>query len=195
MRRLIRKKPYLTQTEGRMVIYVELNDDILNSDKFWSKLRHGLDELKQQKLPSGVIALVGNNDFGDVSAMLITMSSEQKSFRQLEEIMKQLESEIRSIPSVSKIKRYGTQKEQIFVYLDHNKISEYNVNPTSIMASFRLQDLLNYAGVLNTGELELPIHLPSKYESEKDLEEQIVFSDYSGNNIRLKDVAQNKKGK
>jgi len=95
-----------------MVIYVELNDDILNSDKFWSKLRHGLDELKQQKLPSGVIALVGNNDFGDVSAMLITMSSEQKSFRQLEEIMKQLESEIRSIPSVSKIKRYGTQKEQ-----------------------------------------------------------------------------------
>ena len=188
-----KEKTVSNSTEGRMVIYVELNDDILNSDKFWSKLRHGLDELKQQKLPSGVIALVGNNDFGDVSAMLITMSSEQKSFRQLEEIMKQLESEIRSIPSVSKIKRYGTQKEQIFVYLDHNKISEYNVNPTSIMASFRLQDLLNYAGVLNTGELELPIHLPSKYESEKDLEEQIVFSDYSGNNIRLKDVAQIKR--
>ena len=185
-----KEKTVSNSSEGRMVIYVELNDNIVDADSFWSKLRHGLDELKQQKLPTGVLALIGNNDFGDVSSMLITMSSEKKSFRQLEEIMKQLESDIRKISSVSKIKRYGTQDEQIYVYLDHNKINEYNVNPTSIMASFKLQDLMNYAGVLNTEDLELPIHIPSKYNSEKDLEEQIVFTDYSGNIIRLKDIAR-----
>ena len=76
-----KEKTVSNSSEGRMVIYVELNDNIVDADSFWSKLRHGLDELKQQKLPTGVLALIGNNDFGDVSSMLITMSSEKKSFR------------------------------------------------------------------------------------------------------------------
>jgi len=136
---------YSQSKEGQMVIYVELNDNVTNPDEFWSKLRHGLDELKMQ-LPPGVLALVANNDFGDTAALLITMSSEDKSYRQLEEIMKQLETEIRRIPTVSKIKRYGTQYEKIFVYANTEKINEYNVKPTTILGSFKLQEMLNYAG-------------------------------------------------
>ncbi|HCY80405.1 MAG TPA: hypothetical protein DHV22_01750 [Xanthomarina gelatinilytica] len=71
-------KTYSHSKEGQMIIYVELNDNVRNADKFWSKLRHGLGELQMQ-LPSGVLALVGSNDFGDTSALLITMSSEKHS--------------------------------------------------------------------------------------------------------------------
>ena len=60
-----------------MIVYVELNDNVKNADQFWSKLRLGLDELKMQ-LPTGVVALIGSNDFGDTAALLITMSSEGK---------------------------------------------------------------------------------------------------------------------
>lgn len=179
---------YSRSKEGQMVIFVELNDNVARPDEFWSKLRHGLDELKMQ-LPAGVLALVANNDFGDTAAMLITMSSENKSYRELEEIMKQLEAEIRRIPAVSKIKRYGTQQEKIYVYLDAEKINQYNVKPTTIMGSFQLQEMINYAGKLDNGELEMPIHLPPRYNSEKDLAEQIIYSDPNGNIIRLKDVA------
>ena len=104
-------KTHSISKEGMMIIYVELNDNVRNADQFWSKLRHGLDELKMQ-LPTGVVALVGNNDFGDTSALLITMSSNKKSYRQLEDVMKKLESEIRKIPSVSKIKHYGTRNRK-----------------------------------------------------------------------------------
>jgi len=183
-------KTVSNSSEGKMIIYVELNDNVVNSDKFWSKLRHGLDELKQHKLPAGVVALVGSNDFGDVSAMLITVSSEKKSYRQLEEVINELETKIRRIQSVSKIKQYGTQKEQIFIYLDKDKLNEYNVNPASILTSFQIQDLMDYPGYLTTAELEMPVHLPSRYESEEDLEEQVVFTDYKGNVVRLKDISR-----
>jgi multidrug efflux pump subunit AcrB len=182
-------KTYSYSKEGLMVIFVELNDNVSNADKFWSKLRLGLDELKLQ-LPAGVLALIGNNDFGDTSALLITMSSDEKSYRELEEIMEQLEADIRKINSVSKIKHFGTQKENIYVYLDTDKINEYHVKPTTILTSFKLQELINYAGQLDNGELILPVHLPPRYESEKDLEEQIVYSDPEGNIIRLKDIAR-----
>ena len=179
---------YSQSKEGQMVIFVELNENVKSPDEFWSKLRHGLDELKMQ-LPKGVLALVANNDFGDTAALLITMSSDKKSYRELEEIMKKLEADIRRLPAVSKIKRYGTQQENIYLYGDAEKINEYNVKPTTILGSFQLQELLNYSGKLDNGKLVLPIHLPPRFESEKDLEEQIIYSDPNGNIIRLKDVA------
>lgn len=185
-----KEKTYSVSSEGQMIVFLELNDNVKNPDKFWSKLRHGLDELKAQKLPAGVLALVGSNDFGDVSALLITMSSEEKSYRELEEIMKDLQDEIRHVSSVSKIKLHGTQSEEVYVYLDQDKLNEYSLNPTTIMLSFQLQELMDYAGELDNNELILPVHLPPKYNSEKDIEEQIVFSDATGNIIRLKDVAR-----
>lgn len=184
-----KSQTYSQSSEGQMVIYVELNDDVKNPDEFWSKLRHGLSEHRQQ-LPSGVLALFGNNEFGDVSALLITLSSDEKSYRELEEIMKNFEATVRRISSVSKIRRYGTQDEKIYVYLNQDKINEYPINTSTIVGSFKLQELLEYAGQLDNGKQVMPIHLPERYESEKDLAEQIIYSDLNGNVIRLKDVAR-----
>ena len=184
-----KEKTYSQSREGMMIVFVELNDDVENSDQFWSKLRHGLEELKM-KLPSGVLALFGTNDFGDTSALLVTMSSESKDYRELEDSMEELETEIRKLESVSKIKKYGEQKEKIFIYTKPEKLNEYSVNPTSILASFKIQDALNYAGMLDNNVLTMPVHLPPRFESVKDLEEQIVYSDPMGNVIRLKDIAR-----
>uniref|UniRef100_UPI003562C96B efflux RND transporter permease subunit n=1 Tax=Lutibacter sp. TaxID=1925666 RepID=UPI003562C96B len=179
-------KTYSHSKEGQMIIYVELNANVKNADKFWTKLRHGLNELQ---VPPGVLALFGTNDFGDTSALLITMSSDKKTYRELGEIMKDLEAEIRKIPAVSKIKSYGEQKEEIYVYIKPEKLKQFNLKPTTVLASFQLQESINFSGTLDNGDLELPIHLPPRFESVEDLEEQIVYSDPLGNIIRLKDVA------
>ena len=182
-------KTYSHSKEGMMIIYVELNDNVKNADKFWSKLRLGLDEFKAQQLPKDVLALIGSNDFGDTSALLITMSSKKKNYRELEVILKDLESEVRKLNSVSKIKRFGVQKEYIYIYIKPEKINKFNVKPSVILGSFQLQNAINYSGSLDNGDLDIPIHLPPRYESEKDIEEQIIYSDPLGNIIRLKDIA------
>ncbi len=182
-------KTYSHSKEGMMIVYVELNDNVKDADKFWSKLRIGLGELKMQ-LPAGVLALIGSNDFGDTSALLITMSSENKSYHELEVIMKDLEAEIRKVPTVSKIKRFGTQNEKIYVYINPEKLTQFNVKPSLILASFKLQDGLNFSGSLDNGEMVMPVHMPPRFESINDLEQQIIYSDPQGNIIRLKDVAR-----
>ncbi|MCT4636543.1 MAG: efflux RND transporter permease subunit [Bacteroidales bacterium] len=182
-------KTYSNSSEGQMIIFVELNENVKDADKFWSKLRHGLSELRMQ-LPSSVLALIGTNDFGDTSALLITMSSENKSYRELETVMKQLERDIRKVPSVSKIKRYGDQKEKIFIYVQQEKLNEYNVDANTIFTSFKIHEAFNYAGQLDNDELILPVHMPPKYETIDDLAEQIIYSDPQGNIIRLKDIAR-----
>jgi len=99
-------KTYSLSRDGMMYIFVELNDDVTNADQFWSKFKHGLSDLKMT-LPPGILALFADSDFGDTSALLITLSSDTKSYKDLEAELKKLEAEFRKIPSVSKIKHYG----------------------------------------------------------------------------------------
>ncbi|HNY03962.1 MAG TPA: efflux RND transporter permease subunit, partial [Bacteroidales bacterium] len=181
-------KTYSYSREGIMYIFVELNDNVKNADQFWSKLKHGLGELKMT-LPSGVIALVANSDFGDTSALLITLSSDTRSYKEMEEQLKKLESECRKIPATSKIKHYGLQKEKIFVNVKPELLNEYNIKSLSLLGSYQANGMMSYAGKLDDGRQVLPVHIPASFESEKDLAEQIVYSDPNGNVVRLKNIA------
>lgn len=183
-----KEKTYSQSKEGIMYMFVELNGDVKNADQFWSKLKHGLNELKMT-LPSGVLALVANSDFGDTSAFLITLSSDTKSYKKMEDQLKKLEAECRKIPSVSKIKHYGQQKEKIYVNVEPEKLNEYNIKSLSLLASYQLNGMVNYAGELKDGKNILMVHMPPNFQSEKDLAQQIVYSDPRGNVVRLKDIA------
>ncbi len=181
-------KTYSYSREGMMYIFVELNDDVKNADQFWSKLRHGLSELKMT-LPSGVAALIANSDFGDTSALLITLSSDTRSYKELEEQLRKLESECRKIPATSKIKHYGLQKEKIFVNVKPELLNEYNIKSISLLGTYQSNGMISYAGKLDDGRNIMPVHLPENFQSERDLAEQIVYSDPEGNVVRLKNIA------
>jgi multidrug efflux pump subunit AcrB/outer membrane protein TolC len=181
-------KTYSYSREGIMYIFVELNDNVKNADQFWSKLKHGLAEMKAT-LPTGVLALVANSDFGDTSALLITLSSDTKSYKELEKELKKLEAECRKIPATSKIKHHGLQKEQIYVNVKPEMLNEYNIKSISLLGSYLPNGMVNYAGTLKDGKYDLAVHLPTNFESEKDLADQIVYSDPKGNVVRLKNIA------
>ncbi len=182
-------KTYSESKEGMMIIYVELNDNVTNADEFWSKLKHGLNEFKST-LPSGVLALMANSDFGDTSAMLITLSSDTKGYKDMENELKKLKAECRKIPAVSKIKDYGIQKEKIYVNVEPEKLNEYNIKSLSLLSSYQFNGTVSPAGKLKTPQNDLYVHFPANFESEKDLSDQIVFADPTGGVVRLKDIAK-----
>ena len=51
-----KEKTYSTSRPGLVVINVELEDNVRNSDQFWAKLRHELNLVKSTELPAGVLA-------------------------------------------------------------------------------------------------------------------------------------------
>lgn len=181
-------KTYSISKEGVMIMFVELNDKIKDSDKFWSKLKHGLNELKPQ-LPSGVIMLKGDNDFGNTSAVLISLSAKNKSYKELKNALEDLEADIRKIESVSKIKHYGLQYEEYAVHVQKEKLNQYNIKSLSLFTAFRSDGMVNYAGDLDNGELVMPVHLPPRFENINDIKQQIIYADPKGDIIRLKDIA------
>ena len=77
-----KKKTYTQSKDGMLIVFLELNDDVEDRDAFWSKFKHGLQAFKAS-LPSGVLALQAVDDIADTSALLITMESKQKTYREL----------------------------------------------------------------------------------------------------------------
>ena len=184
-----KRKTYSYSKNGLMIIFVELNDNVKNSDEFWSKLNHGLNNFKSE-LPSGVLALFSDSDFGDTSALLITLEADHKSYRELEDHMDELENRLRRIQSVSKLRHYGLEKEQISIYLEKEKLTNYGISSSTLLASLFTQGFTTSSGEIENNQLQSPIHIAPSYNSEKDIAEQIIYSDPAGNIIRLKDVAR-----
>ena len=103
-----RKKTTTQSQNGMCIVMVKLNDDVNNKDEAWSKIKHGLNGFKAQ-LPSGVLAIVVNDDFGNTSALLIAIESDQRSYRELKQYSDDLSDRLRRIPSVANVKLFGEQ--------------------------------------------------------------------------------------
>jgi multidrug efflux pump subunit AcrB len=184
-----RAKTYSVSKENFMIIYVEVSENEKDVDGFWLKLRHGLNELKGE-LPSGVASLTADNDFGSTSAILLAVQSETKTYKELENYIKSFEDDVRKVPSVSKVKHYGLQKEQISVYMDDAKLANYGIRPIQVIAALKPQSMVNYAGEIDDGEQVRPIHIATNFKTEMDVANQIIYSDPNGNVIRVKDIAK-----
>ncbi|WP_246141885.1 efflux RND transporter permease subunit [Phaeodactylibacter luteus] len=187
-----REKTYSISKEGMLIVFVEVNNNVDDPDAFWDKIKFGLSQLKPQ-LPSQVLALIANNDFGDTAAMLLTVESKSKNKKQLEKNLKIIEEELRKIPTVSKVKHYGLQNEEITIHFDQDKLARYGVNMSSVLAVMQLESAVYYGGEVDNGELITPVHIPTSFQSENEIKNQIVYADPLGNLIRVKDVAEVKR--
>ncbi len=184
-----RAKTWSISRENVMVIYVFIEDDNRDPELFWSKLQHGLNQLKSE-LPGGVLSLEADNDFGNTSALLLAVQSETKTYKELEVLIKSYESQVRRVAAVSRIKRYGLQREQISVYMDDAKLADYGIKPFQVLAALKPPGSVAYAGEIDDGQLNRPIHLPANMQSEADVANQIVYSDLQGTVLRVKDIAR-----
>ena len=185
-----RTKTTTTAQNGMCIVMVRLNDDVNNKDEVWSKIKHGL-ALFKQSLPSSVLALVANDDFGNTSALLIAIESPERSYRELQHYTDRLSDCLRRIPSVANVRIYGEQKEQISLYVDRQRLQAYGIGQQMLFARLQAQGMTTMSGSLSDDDQQVPIHVEATESSEEEIANQIIFSDpVSGKVARVRDVAR-----
>lgn len=173
---------------GVSIIQVELNDNVNDKDEFWSKFKHGINAFKSS-LPKGVLAIQVNDDFGDTSALLITMESDDKTYREMHDYMTALKDSLRKVESVGRMNVLGEQTEQIAVYLDADRLSKYGISEQTIALSLLGKGFETTAGTMKGNGYDEPVYVSRSLNAVNDVEQTIVFASPNGNVVRLKDVA------
>ena len=188
-----REKTTTTSQNGMCIVMVKLNDDVNNKDEVWSKIKHGLNAFKPQ-LPSGVLAIVVNDDFGNTSALLVAIESDQRSYRELKQYSDDLSDRLRRIPSVANVKLFGEQKEQISLYVDRQRLQAYGIGQQMLFSRLQAQGITTMSGSISDDDQQIPIHIETMENSEEEIAYQIIYSDAAtGKVVRVKDIAHVKR--
>jgi multidrug efflux pump subunit AcrB len=184
-----REKTTSKSEDGIAYVFIELADEVKDKNIVWSKIKHGLNTFKSS-LPSGVLAVVANDNFGDVAALLVTLESDDKTYREIDGYCDGLEDRLRAVPTVANVRRYGSQQEQITIYLDNEKLSAYGIGQKMLMTTLLAQGFTTVSGSLETPQSIAPIHITESFRSEQEIADQIIFSGPAGDAVRVKDVGR-----
>lgn len=174
---------------GMCFIYVDINCKSEEKAEVWSKLRLKLNE-KKMALPPEVLGIMVLDDFSAVSSLILSLESPDKSPEEMRAYADELSLRLRAIPELASVTSTGTSFEEIAVTLDMAKLSSYGISPSSLMWDYTMGELSLPGGKFETDYVHSPIYIKSSTTSESDIADKIVYSDPSGNTVRLKDIAR-----
>ena len=184
----VKRTTYSYTQDGMCYIFVKLQCPPRQKNEVWSKIKLKLNA-SRIFLPSGVLTVQVLDEFSAVSSVLLALQSEDKSYRELEDYANLLKAELYTIPALSNVKILGTQKEEIAVNIDNDRLSAYGVNSTMMTFDYQTAAMQTISGKFKSDYINAPIHIEGKLSTEEEIKDRIIWSAPSGHTIRLKDVA------
>ncbi|WHT39307.1 efflux RND transporter permease subunit [Myroides sp. mNGS23_01] len=187
----IDKKKTTSETKaGQTFITVRLRTEVKDRKRFWATLQHGMNTEVMPNLPQGSIGPIVNSSFGDVTALILSLSSPTKEYSELEGYLDQVEDELKTLPTVAKINRSGLQQPQISVEINNQKLLDYGITTTQIVSVLQAQNLTMYSGEVKMPNNTIPIFTTSEIGNQRDIENLMVYTNPNGEVVRLQDVAK-----
>jgi multidrug efflux pump subunit AcrB len=184
-----REKTFSTTRNGMVIVNVELNKSVKDADEFWSKLRLDMAQLKATGLPAGVLGPVVDSDFGDTVAVLIAVHGGHYGYRDLKDYAQTVETGLRAIPAVSKIKRIGDQKEEIDIGTSTERLAQYAVNPLKVMQVLAGRNTVQFAGRVPAGQSKVPLESGGAFKTEDQIRQVMVDLSPTGQPVYIGDLA------
>src|SRR5207237_8850426 len=124
--------------------------------------------------------LIVDSDFGDTVAMLVAIHGSRYGYRELKDYVKRIEDELRAIPNVAKLRRYGEQKEQIRITGSLQRISQYFANPAQVVQALRQRNIIEDSGSLLTPHEDVPLTTNGLLVTEEQIKKILVDHSFFG---------------
>ncbi len=183
-----KNKTHVDCTDGMVMIYVELNGNMNDTKPFWNEFKLGMDNVKM-KLPSGVLAVETISNFGETSSILLTMSSEEKTYREMGDYLDDLRDRLRRIKSIGTMDVYGKQTEQISVTLDPARLAHYAIDEKTLAVTLLAKGFQTTGGQVKSDTYAMPVYVERSVNSVLGIRNMIVMSLPDGSVVRLGDIA------
>ena len=188
-------KTYSYSKDGMSYVYLEVANRVGKDEtqQFWNKLKNDLFVFQQRSVPKGVRGIVVNSDFGNTAAMILSVKSETRPYKDLELHVEDIADDLRQIEDMAKISYSGGLTEQIEIQVDQNKLAEYGISPGMLMQSLQTRGTILPGGTLEGANFDKPIHLDAFLHDITDVADHIVKTDDNGHVVKVSDIAQVKK--
>ena len=185
-----KEKTYSTSRPGVVIINVELEDNVKNSDQFWAKLRHEMILTRATELPAGVQGPIVNSDFGDTVAMLIAIHGKRYGYRELRDFADKMHDEMRTVRLVGKIYTYGTQGEEIWITSSLERMAQYFADPRQVANALMQRNVIQSAGHFEVDRSKIPMRTTGIFNTENEVRNVLVDVSRDGHPVYIRDFAE-----
>ncbi|MBE3710876.1 efflux RND transporter permease subunit VmeI [Vibrio parahaemolyticus] len=184
-----------TSNRGLSQITVTMKNNYGPDDlpQIWDELRRKVNDLKVT-LPPGVNEPQVIDDFGDVYGILLAVTGDGYSYKELLDYVDYLRRELELVDGVSKVSVSGQQQEQVFIEVSMKKLSSIGLSPNTVFNLLSTQNIVSDAGAIRIGDEYIRIQPTGEFQSVDELGDLLITESGAQGLIFLKDVAEIKRG-
>ncbi|MDP0588362.1 MAG: efflux RND transporter permease subunit [Candidatus Endonucleobacter bathymodioli] len=176
-------------SEGSSQIIVDMKDryDKKKLPQIWDELRRKINDA-QKELPPGVYPSLVQDDYGDVYGMLLNITGEGYSHRDIENYGDFLKRELVLIPGVKKISISGQRQQQVVLEISREKIAALGIDIVWLVSLIKNQNVVSNAGRMLVDGRSIRIHPTGEFSDVRELEQLVFSTPGSSQLVRLGDI-------
>lgn len=175
---------------GQSIVEVEIIDkyDKDTLPQVWDELRRKVNDA-QGSLPPGAGPSVVIDDFGDVYGILLSITGDGYSQRDLQDYVDFLRKELLLVDNVAKVTIWGEQTETVYVEISRARAARMGVSMQSVSEALSQRNLAVDSGSVRVGREYVRIAPTGTIKNVESLGDLLIKDAGSGNLVPLRDIA------
>jgi multidrug efflux pump subunit AcrB len=133
-------------------------------------------------------------DPATTQAKLSAVAGLQYTYRDLEMFTDEIARTLQTLPLVSKVTRWGVQRETVFLEYSQERLASYGIQPWKFKEVLAARNITQTGGLLEFAGKNLIIDASGEFTSEKELGDAIVGSTKAGAGAYLRDLVDMDRG-
>jgi len=178
---------------GVSLITVSIKEEYKDMRPIWDRLRNKVKDA-EDALPQEATRPFVWDDFGDVFGIVLAITGDGFSYKEIEDIADNMKKEILMLPSVAKVEMYGQQDQRIFIEISNARLGAFGMTPKQLMGLLSDENIVLPGGQVFVGPEKIVIEPTGNYRSVEDIKNTIVSNPGNLEVVYLKDIANVRRG-
>jgi multidrug efflux pump subunit AcrB len=180
---------YLVKSStGMSIVYAKVYDNFFDMQPIWQDLRNKMDDVKTE-LPEGTIGPFVNDEFGDVSVVLVALTAKGFSMADMRDVARDIQDDFYTLEGIRKVTLHGVQEERVFLEITNARLAQYGLSPRELSRTLMEQNIILPGGSIDTGAVEMVVEPSGNFRSVEDIENVVIKLPKSKEVVYLKDIA------
>ena len=199
LERTLQEVPYADKIRsyskpGESQIIFQIRDSSPPGDvaNVWYTVRKKIGDMRYT-LPGGIQGPFFNDDFGDVYGVIYALESDGFSYAEVKTFADEVRQQLLRVPDVAKVELFGVQDEKIYLEMSQKRLAQLGLDIGQVLQQLGQQNAVESAGAVQTPLDVVQVRVGGQFEAVDELRAMPIRGT-SGNQLRLGDIAQIKRG-
>jgi len=162
-----------TSKAGVSIVLVSVKEKYSEMRPIWDRLRRKIDTVRPT-LPSGIRGPTINDDFGDTFGIVLAISGDGFTARELKDVADEIRDELLRIEEAAKVTIEGAQDERVFIEYRNSELARLKLSPMQLKNILESRNIIIPGGNITTGDETIVLEPSGNFESIEDLKNTVI---------------------